>query len=592
MHYQFIRAIMISSLVALAAATLAPAANINISPGMDIPSVVNANPAGTTFIIQPGLYRLTTPIVAKNGDSFIGQTACAPPATPCTAILSGARLLTSFKQSGSYHYVTGQTQHGVVSIDSTRCQPDVGYPTAYPGCIYPEDLYVDGNPLVHVIALANLAPGAWFFDYPNATIYMYDNPTGHTVETSVSPSPFEWGAGNNVTIENLTIEKFAAPIQFAAVGVYGPSQTEGINWVIKNNEIRLNHGAAVGFNFGWQILNNYLHHNGQLGLNGGLSTTTVSSRVLIQGNEIAYNNYAHVAPRFGAGGSKTGASLNLMFRNNYSHNNEGSGFHNDRGSTNTTYDNNISADNTEQGIFYEISNGAVVRNNKLLRNGYIHPNNSFWLYGANLLSSTSQNVAAYCNTVEVSGQGGNGINMIGQARGMISSGNHFHHNTVVFDAQSGVTGGATDDPLQVPTFFSLNHYNDNTYHLPSVTQVSFPWDNKYTDFSKFQGFGEDTQGSIDTKYTGSVPSVAITFPTPGTTISGPMTITGTAQDTTSISKVELYVDWNLKATVGGSSPFNIPWSATGAPTGPHNLTVMAYNAEGIRACYAVMVQAQ
>ena len=164
MHYQFIRRIMMLGLVSLAGAALAPAANVTISPSMNIPAVVASHAAGTTFIFQPGLYRLTTPIVAKSGDSFIGQTACAPPATPCTAILSGARLLTSFKQSGSYHYVTGQTQHGVVTIDSTRCEPDKGYPTAYPGCIYPEDLFVDGQPLVHVIALADLAPGAWFFD--------------------------------------------------------------------------------------------------------------------------------------------------------------------------------------------------------------------------------------------------------------------------------------------------------------------------------------------------------------------------------------------------------------------------------------------
>jgi hypothetical protein len=583
MYYQLTRVAWLC-LLALVAPVLAQAATINIFPGMDIPTVVAANAAGSTYIIYPGVYRVTKPIVAKNGDSYIGQTPCAPPATTCPAILNGSVLLTSFHQSGSYYYVTGQTQHGQVTIDSLKCEPDVGYPTAYPGCVYPEDLYFDGRPLVHVTTLANVGPGTWFFDYPNTTIYFYDNPAGHKVETSVTPSAFAWGPANNVTIANLAIEKFAVPIQLAAIGATPVSQTTSANW---NNDIRLNHGAGVGINFGWQILNNYIHRNGQLGINGGLSTTTVNSGVLIQGNELAYNNYAHVAPKFGAGGSKLGATLNVVFRNNYSHDNEGSGFHNDRGSTSTLYDNNISADNTEQGIFYEISFGALVRNNKLLRNGYIHPNNSFWLYGANLLSSSSQNVEAYCNDAEVSALGGNGLNIIAQVR-EVSTGNNYHHNTVVFDGNSGVSGGASSDATQV-NFFNLNHFNDNTYHVPLITLTAFPWNNKFSDFLRFQSYGEDMQGSADTNYTSTAPNVAITSPLDGSSVSGPITITGTAQDSSSISKVEFYVDWNLKATVGGSSPFNIPWSTTGFSTGQHTLTTMAYTADGVRSCYAVTV---
>jgi parallel beta-helix repeat protein len=588
MHYLFIRKTMTFYLVALMGPALAEAASIDVLPGMDIPSIVDAHPKGTTFIIHPGLYRLTKSIRAKNGDSFVGQMACAPPATPCPAILNGARLLTSFRQSGSYHYVTGQTQRGRVTVPSTRCEPDMGYPTAYPGCIYPEDLFVDGQPLVHVIALADLAPGAWFFDYPNDTIYMYDNPAGHTVETSVTASAFVWSSGNNVTIENLTIEEFAVPLQFGAIGISAPSQFLGIDWVIKNNEIRYNHGAGVSVNFGWQVLNNYIHQNGQLGITGGLGSNTVASGILIQGNELAHNNYAHVSPSFGAGGIKISHIASAVFRDNYAHDNEGSGFHGDVASRNIVYDNNTSADNTEQGIFFEISYGAVVRNNKLLRNGYIHPNNSAWLYGADLLSSSSQDVIAYCNIAEVSPQGGNGTNIITQPRGEISQGNHFHHNTVIFGGNSGVSGGASTATRQ-RQFFLLNQFDNNTYHLPSLTQVAFPWDNKLSDFSKFQEFGQDTQGSIDTKYKSSVPSVAITSPLDGSSFSGPITITGTAHDTTSISKVEFYVDWNLHSTVGGSSPFNIPWSTTGLSAGLHTLTAMAYNAEGIRACYAVDV---
>jgi hypothetical protein len=76
---------------------------VNIYSGSNIPAMVSNNPAGTTFVVYPGLYRLRTPITAKNGDTFTGLGG---------AVLSGARLLTSVQHTSFYYYVTGQTQTG------------------------------------------------------------------------------------------------------------------------------------------------------------------------------------------------------------------------------------------------------------------------------------------------------------------------------------------------------------------------------------------------------------------------------------------------------------------------------------------------
>jgi parallel beta-helix repeat protein len=561
--YKFVRIATTFALIVFwgAAAAVCHASTVDIHPGADIPSAVRANPAGTTFVIYPGTYRLTEWITAKDGDTFIGQTTCAPPKTACPAILNGSRLLTSFQTSGSYYYVTGQTQQGQVTIESSKCEPDPpGYLVAYPGCIYPEDLYFDDKPLVHVIALADVGPGTWFFDYPTHTIYFYDNPAGHTVETSVTPSAFSWGPANNVTIQGLTVEKFAVPIQRGAIaGGTTASTTTGVDWRVQDNEILLNHGNGVGINFGWQVLNNFIHDNGDLGIGGGLSTT-VPSRVLIQDNELAFNNYAHVSPHFGAGGADITATYGVIFRGNYSHNNEGSGLWMDLANYYALYDNNTVEDNTEQGIFHEISYNATARNNKLLRNGYIHPNWTFWLFGANLLSSTSQNLEAYCNRVEVSAEGGNGINMIGQPHpnpGMasnVSKNNYFHHNTVVFDGNSGITGAARGSKTDIccVNFYSTNRFDYNTYHLPVLTRKAFYWNDAFNTFSGFQAAGQDTHGSADTEYTSSVPTVVITSPADETTVSGTVGITGNAQDSNSISKVEFYVDWALKVAAAPS----------------------------------------
>lgn len=575
------------------ASSLANAGTVAVRPGANLVSLVNSNPAGTTFIIYPGTYRLTALIAPKTGDKFVGQTACAPPKTACPAILSGSRLLTSFQYSGSYYYVSGQTQQGQIFITTTQCI------SGYPGCIYPEDLFFDGQPLVHVAELSQVVSGTWYFDYATQTIYFSDNPSGHTVETSVTPAAFQSNA-DNVTIQDLTIEEFAAPITAGAVGIYGgsASTTAGANWIIENNEILLNHGDGVRVNFGYQILNNYIHDNGNLGIGGGTligaiiaAPEPLPSNILIQGNEIAYNNYAEVKPAFGAGGVKIGNTRGVQLIGNYIHDNLGSGFHADTDNIDTLADGNTINDNTEEGLFNEISYAATFRNNTLRRNGYTHANHNEWMYGANILSSSSQNVTAYCNTVEVSAEGGNGMNIIAQGRtGYTSANNYFHHNTVIFDGDSGWNGGANADPTETQAqFFTSNRFDYNRYHLPGMIQKAFPWQKALNDFPNFQTAGAEPHGTADTDYKVGAPVVSITQPVTGAEASGTMSMTGTATDSMAISKVEFYVDWVLQTTAGGVSPFKFDWDTSGVAAGSHVLAAMAYNTDGIRSCYAITV---
>jgi len=573
----------ISVFLLAAAGCLSQAATVTISPGMDLPAEVSSSAAGTTFLIEPGTYRLTEPIVPKTGDVFTGATACAPPKTACPAILSGSKLLTTFVKSGSYYTVSGQTQQGT-TIANTHCA------AGYLGCIYPEDLYFDGKPLLHVTSLSAVTTGAWYFDYSANIIYFYDNPSGHTVETSYVPDAFEGTSANNVTIEQLTIKEFATPVTCGTIGINGnPSPSSAANWTIKNNEIELNHGSAVRVNFGWKVLNNYLYENGNLGIGGGMGSISDSqpSNVVVQGNEIAFNNYAHVKAVFGAGGAKLESQQGLVFKGNYVHDNTGDGLHLDTDLLNTLVDGNTVVNNTEQGIFEEISYAATIRNNIVQGNGYIYPNNSDWLYAAQILSSESQGVNAYCNSVQVSAAGGNGIDIIAQPRsGYTSANNYFHHNTVVFLGESGYTGGANADTSDT-TFFSTNKFDYNTYHLPSPSRSQFAWSKAMNGFSGFQGDGQDKHGTADTYNSITPPTVSIASPLDQATVSGTVSLTGTATDKSGvISKVELYVDWTLEATTSAPD-FIFSWNTSGVAAGAHTIAMMGYGPDGLRACNAV-----
>ena len=563
----------------------AVAATVKIQPGADIPAVVASNPAGTTFVIAAGTYRLTTPIIAKNGDVFTGPCSQPPCAVGSEAILSGARLLTSFQHTGSYYYVTGQTQQGAVTIDSTKCY------TGYEGCIYPEDLFFDSKPFQHVTALSDVASGKWFFDYSTHIIYFYDDPSGHTVETSVTPAAFGQTSANNVTIQGLTVEKFATPIMTGAIAGQGTgigSTTQSINWIVKLNEIRFNHASGVKPNYGWRLGSNYIHDNGEFGVSAGFNSS-VASNLYIQWNQISNNNYAHVTAYYGSGGMKLFSSRGVVIRGNDIHDNLGAAIHMDTNNYTTLIDNNTVTDNWD-GIAVEVSYSATVRNNRLLRNGYNYPSGTTWLYQGQLLSSTSQNVEAYCNTAEVSAEGGNGMSTIAQQRSStennLSTNNYYHHNTVTFDGNSGFMGGAYA-PVSELAYFVNNRFDYNSYHFPSLSRKALAWSATWHDFPGFQADSQETHGTADTLDASTVPNVVITSPGDQATISALTDVTGKSGGGT-IDKVEFYVDWTLKSTTSGDS-FSFALNPSGLAAGAHAVAVMAYNTAGIRSCHAITV---
>src|SRR6185312_13147606 len=76
------------------------------------------------------------------------------------------------------------------------------------------------------------------------------------------------------------------------------------------------------------------------------------------------------------------------------------------------------------------------------------------------------------------------------------------------------------------------------------------------------------------------PTVSVTAPANGSSVSAPgtTTITVTATDSaSSVSKVELYIDGALKTTLT-SSPYSYAWSTSGVTLGSHTISAKAYDA--------------
>lgn len=463
-----------SRVTVLAPTSSCVSSGTRLCPGDDLQAKANAAGVGATLTLQPGVYRMQS-VAPLNGQTWAGQPG---------AIMSGARVLTGWQSDGAGHwYVGGQTQQNAYGT-SYSCQ------SGHDGCMYPEQLWIDGTLQEHMTSLAG-APGGspkWYFDYAADRIYIAQNPAGHTIESSVTAVAFK-GQATGVRITGLVIERYANAAQHAVVG-----EGAGDRWTIESNEVRDNHGIGIGIGAGGIMRNNYVHHQGQMGV------TARGSNGLVESNEIAYNNTAFFGDGHYAetGGSKFVFTTSLVVRNNHSHHNKGPGLWTDINNVGCLYEGNTVEDNDWRGIFHEISYDCVIRNNVVRRNGFNSPGTAGAVEGAGILVSDSRNVEIYGNTVEGNRAGIMAIDADRSASHPSSLGEHnvvnlyVHNNTVT--QSSGKLGGISDwDANHDPYAASENNrWVANTYIVGSA-DVRWRWTaNTDGDRVRWLGFGQDS----------------------------------------------------------------------------------------------------
>jgi hypothetical protein len=260
--------------------------------------------------------------------------------------------------------------------------------------------------------------------------------------------------------------------------------------VIENSEMRLNHGAGIRLGNQMSVVGNHIHHNGQIGVVG------VGDSVLMEGNEIAFNNFAGFNPGWEAGGTKFVLTNNLVVRRNFVHDNEGPGLWTDTGNRNSLYEYNRTKANKGSGIEHEISFAATIRYNTIENEAAGVFGREIW-GGAGIFIAASADVEVYGNTVLNSF---NGIAADQQDRGSDSGGVPYlvknlnvHDNTIV--QTTGAAAGIVADP-KFKNVFTVwnNHYTGNTYRLGSLSGKYFQWMGAVRTKDEWQAFGNDVNG--------------------------------------------------------------------------------------------------
>ena len=217
-------------------------------------------------------------------------------------------------------------------------------------------------------------PGNWFVGEPGAILDGKD----------ATPYAFDQGAGpypNSVHIKGLVIQHYASPNQAGAILAGDIKSGSTTGWVVENCEIRYNEHGGIKLGNKMQVLNNFIHHNKQIGLSGS------GDSVLVEGNEISFNNYLKIYP-FGnvLGGAEFIKTRWLVVRNNNVHDNQGNGIWTDIGNIYALVENNLATANSGAGIMHEIGYDIVIRNNTATKNGFART----WITGAGILISGSR----------------------------------------------------------------------------------------------------------------------------------------------------------------------------------------------------------
>jgi hypothetical protein len=343
-------------------------------------------------------------------------------------------------------------------------------------------LFFNSVALQRVETLADVSAGKWYFNYSAGQVYFVDNPTGKTVEISVTTHAFS-GSASNVTIKGLTIEKYAVPAQDGPIS--------GGGWTIESNEIRLNHGGGIHLNSNQVIESNYIHNNGQEGLTGS------GANVLVQNNEIAFNNTLGFDFSWEAGGTKFSNMTNLVVQGNYVHDNKGPGFSLDGQTYNWTIQGNRTSGNYVAGILDEISYDGIARYN-VIENDASYPGNTtptmWWSCGIRI--DASPNAQVYGNTLI---DNDNGICAISNSRGSGTRGpfevqNLSVHDNVIVQSFGSASGAVANSGVYLDVFTTWNnHWTSNTYKL--ANSLAYTWNGAILDSAQWQSFGQDTAGT-------------------------------------------------------------------------------------------------
>ena len=182
-------------------------------------------------------------------------------------------------------------------------------------------------------------------------------------------------------VRGLGFEHYATGYDPARMGAL---RVDSNSVTVEDNTFAYNALAGMAaFDPNCTIEGNTFAFNGESGLQAN-----AINRSLLEGNAFAYNNQRHFAVDWNAAGVKISHSSNVTVKDNLSDSNLSDGFWFDGRCSGTTIVGNESRNDSDNGIFYEISSNAIIASNLVVDSPL-----------TGITVSGSSNVEVYNNTL-------------------------------------------------------------------------------------------------------------------------------------------------------------------------------------------------
>jgi parallel beta-helix repeat protein len=196
-----------------------------------------------------------------------------------------------------------------------------------------------------------------------------------------------------VTLDSIAVQQYATGRQGGAIH----PDTHASGWVVRNVSAQRNYWAGLMAGDGMRILGGHYNDNDQLGISGNAATGGVldgldSDPTTFDGPEMARNHTLHDSC-YEAGGIKWDNGQ-ITIRNAHVHDNDCRGLWGDINAHDALIESNLVENNRDEGIYYEISQDAVIRHNRVHGNGH---GGRGWYWAGGITIASSFNVDVYGN---------------------------------------------------------------------------------------------------------------------------------------------------------------------------------------------------
>ena len=263
--------------------------------------------------------------------------------------IRGSDVWNGWRKAGP-SWVSSRSVPGLLAPSRYRCED------GSPSCGWPEQVFVDGEPLTQVSS--DPKEGQFALD-GGRRVVLGEDPAGRTVEVTVRE---RWivGASDGVTVDG---------IEMRHAGLDGLWNGGYSGWTVRGNDLSYAHAKNLALTLGDSLVaeDNDIHHGGQLGMSSN------DARIEIVDNRIYENNTEGFDPDWEAGGMKIAQPRAARISGNEVHHNGDIGIWTDvvnGRQTSVEVSGNRVHHQPRQGIRVEITKNFSVHDNVVWENGW------------------------------------------------------------------------------------------------------------------------------------------------------------------------------------------------------------------------------